>query len=52
MILLQVSFDQSKSYWLWLESCGKPAQWKALRRAIVASARMSHDEIVSDSFDG
>ena len=52
MMLLQVTCDQGKSHWLWLESREKHTQWKALRRAIVASARISHDEVVPGSLDG
>ena len=52
MLLLKVTCDKGKSHWLWLDSGDKHAQWKALRRAIVASTGISHDEVVPEPLDG
>lgn len=52
MMLLQVTCDQGKSHWLWLDSGDKPAQWKALRRAIVASEGVSHEAVIPAPRDG
>ena len=52
VMLLQITFDQGKSHWIWLESGYKPAQWKALRRAIVASTGVHHNEVDSEPLDG
>ncbi len=52
MMLLQITCDQGKSHWLWLDSSENPAQWKALRRAIVASTGISFDEVVPERLDG
>lgn len=52
MMLLLVTCDQSKSHWLWLDSGNKPDQWRALRRAIVASTGISYDDAVAEPHDG
>ena len=44
VILLQVTCDQGKMHWLWLEAFDKPALWTALRRAIVVSTDLSSEE--------
>jgi peptidoglycan/LPS O-acetylase OafA/YrhL len=45
VLLLQVNCDQGTRHWFWLDAGDKPIQWKALRRAIVASAKVSQDEV-------
>jgi hypothetical protein len=45
MMLMHLTCDEGDSYWLWLESSHKITQWKARRRAIVASAIVSSDEL-------
>jgi hypothetical protein len=51
-LLLQVTSDQGKRHWFWLDSGDKPAQWRAMRRAIVASTSVSHDGISAEPIDG
>jgi hypothetical protein len=51
MLLLHLTCDQGDGHWLWLESGDKPALWRALRRAIVASSPLSVDEIKPEPQD-
>jgi hypothetical protein len=44
VMLLQVTCDQGKRHWLWLEAFDKPILWTALRRAIVVSTAHSGEE--------
>jgi hypothetical protein len=52
LTLLHVTCDQGKSHWIWLDSGYKPAQWKALRRAIVAETSVLQNEVVRNPLDG
>lgn len=45
MMLLQVTFDKGQRHWFWLDADSKPSHWIALRRAIVSTTQISHDEV-------
>jgi hypothetical protein len=52
VMLLQVTCGQGKLHWLWLEAVDKPAQWTALRRAIVVSTADSGEEFKPEQSGG
>jgi hypothetical protein len=45
MMLLQVTLDNGQRHWFWLDADSKSSHWIALRRAIVATTKVSHNEV-------
>jgi hypothetical protein len=45
MMLLQLICDNGNKYWFWLDAGDKPAHWNAMRRAIVASTKISREQV-------
>ena len=49
LMLVRVRGKSMRPVWLWLEPVLPDPQWRALRRAVVASPRESQPEIASNS---
>jgi hypothetical protein len=45
MMLLQLTFENRKKQWLWLECGDAHAHWRSMRRAIVFSSNLTQHDV-------